>query len=47
MEDLLPTVSDYTIFLHKAVSKFNLPIKEVRNKYGLYTYKQWEELLKD
>lgn len=44
--DLLPTCTEYAYFLDKAVEKLKISIEEARNKYGLFTYGQWKELLK-
>jgi hypothetical protein len=44
-KDLLPTVADYTHYLDKATEKLKISRDEARNKYGLYTYFQWSELL--
>jgi hypothetical protein len=46
MENLLPTALDYGVFLQQAASKFNISVNEARGKYGLFTYQQWDELLK-
>ena len=37
----------YKKFLDEAVLKFKISIEEARKKYGLYTYGQWQELLKN
>ena len=47
MKDILPTCYDYKKFLEEAVLKFDISINEARKKYGLYTYGQWQELLKN
>lgn len=44
--DLLPTCQDYANFLQLAVFKFNISIVEARKRYGLFTYKQWNEIIK-
>ena len=46
MKNKLPSCLDYDIFLNKAASKFNISTNEARDKYGLYTYEQWQKLLK-
>ena len=45
-QDMLPSCSDYSVLLNKAHLKFKITLDEARNKYGLYTYSQWNELLK-
>ena len=47
MKNILPTCYDYKKFLNEAVLKFDISINEARKKYGLYTYGQWQELLKN
>ena len=47
MKDILPTCYDYKKFLNEAVLKFDISINEARKKYGLYTYGQWQKLLKN
>lgn len=42
----LPTVQLYSRFLEIANEKLGISIEEARAKYGLYTVKQWETLLK-
>jgi len=44
IEDKLPAISTYRKYLNIASIRFNLSIDECRNKYGLYTTKQWLEL---
>lgn len=43
---MLPTISEYSSFLDRAMNKFNISRDEARNKYGKYTEEQWRELLK-
>jgi hypothetical protein len=43
----IPTSMDYSTYLYRAVAKFSIDINQVRDKYGTFTYKEWEELLKD
>lgn len=45
MDNLLPTVEQYRIFLYSASEKFNLSLNECRDKFGKYTIKEWETLL--
>lgn len=45
-KDILPTCTEYAYFLNKAVDKLKISIDDIRDKYGLYTYGQWKELLK-
>lgn len=45
-KDFLPTITEYSFFLSKAVEKFNITINDARDRYGLYTYGEWKELLK-
>jgi len=40
----LPPVELYKQYLEVASFKFKLTINECRNKFGLYTMLQWEEL---
>ena len=47
MDNKLPTCADYKNFLNQAILKFNISIDEARNKFGLYTYGQWQKLLKN
>lgn len=47
MKNILPTCYDYKKFLNEVVLKFKISIEEARKKYGLYTYGQWQELLKN
>ena len=42
----LPTVHLYTRFLEIAEEKLSISREEARSKYGLYTVKEWETLLK-
>ena len=44
-KDFLPTCNEYSFFLSKAVSKFNINTNEARNKFGTFTHGQWKELL--
>lgn len=43
--DMLPTCTEYSFFLGKAVEKLKISIDEARSQYGLFTYGQWKELL--
>ena len=43
--DKLPTCIDYACFLKQANLKLNISIENARNKYGKYSYKQWNKLL--
>lgn len=45
-KDFLPTITEYSYFLDKAESKFNITRNEARDKYGKFTHGQWKELLK-
>jgi hypothetical protein len=45
-KDLLPTCNEYNYFLDKAEEKLKISKDEARDKYGLFTYGQWKELLK-
>jgi hypothetical protein len=45
MENLIPTIKDYTHFLECATKKFNIDINSARNLYGKFTYLQWHKLL--
>ena len=42
----LPTCALYRRFLELAMEQFNITINQARDKYGLYTVEQWEQLLK-
>jgi len=44
-DNFLPNVSEYTKLLNIASFRFNLSIDECRNRYGLYSNKQWYDLL--
>lgn len=43
--DFLPNAVIYRKYLEIASFRFNLTLDECRNKYGLYTNKQWLNLL--
>ena len=45
-QNKLPPVILYSRFLEIAEEKLFISKDEARNKYGLYTVKQWETLLK-
>ena len=45
VSDFLPTASDYRMLLCMACNKFKIDMNEARDKYGLFTLKQWDELL--
>ena len=45
MNDMLPTVSEYSRFLDIAQNKFRISREQARKKYGLYTIGQWKRLL--
>ncbi len=45
-KDFLPTISEYSHFLDKAVEKLKITRDEARDKYGKFTHGQWKELLK-
>jgi hypothetical protein len=40
-----PTCADYAEYLSLAEKKFGISRDEARDKYGGYTYRQWEALL--
>ena len=40
-----PLCMHYTELLEMAVQKFRISITEARNRYGLLTYREWNELL--
>ena len=46
LQNNLPTIGLYIIFLKMAEEKLFISKDEARNKYGLYTVKEWETLLK-
>lgn len=41
----LPTCKQYSNYLATATERFGITIDECRNKYGLYSQEQWNELL--
>lgn len=43
--DCLPTVRDYRALLDEVCEKEGIRINEARNKYGRYTYAEWDKLL--
>ena len=45
-QENLPTIHLYSRFLEIAEEKLSISKDEARNKYGLYTVKEWETLLK-
>lgn len=45
MKHLLPPTSIYIQYLSTASARFNLSMNECRDKFGLYTEKQWLDLL--
>lgn len=45
-QESLPSAHLYSRFLEIAEEKLFISKDEARNKYGLYTVKQWETLLK-
>lgn len=45
--DYLPNCSEYSKYIQIAMIKFGISAKEVRKQYGLYTTKQWINLLSD
>lgn len=45
-QESLPPCQLYSRFLGIAVEKLGISINMARDKYGLYTVKQWESLLK-
>ena len=46
LQNNLPTIGLYIIFLKMAEEKLFISKDEARNKYGLYTVKEWVTLLK-
>ena len=45
-QENLPTIHLYSRFLEIAEEKLSISKDEARNKYGHYTVKEWETLLK-
>jgi len=45
-KDKWPPTDLYREYLSQAHNKFNITYEEARQKYGLYTIREWEELLK-
>jgi len=43
--DKLPTCLDYSVYLNRASTKLGISVDEARDRYGRYTYNQWEQLL--
>jgi len=43
--DKLPTSMDYADFLRKICAKEKIDIETARNKYGQFTYREWNKLL--
>ena len=46
MDEKIPTVKNYTNYLNVASTRFNLSLNDCRNKFGMFTVKQWLNLLK-
>lgn len=46
-DNLIPTCQDYSRLLMRAVDKFKITIEEARDRYGLFTYGQWQEVLNE
>lgn len=46
-KDKLPPIKLYSQYLQIASHRFGISLDECRTKYGLFTIKQWEELLND
>ena len=44
--DYLPTVANYRNYLNQASQKFNFSLDQCRDKFGLFTIKQWKRLLR-
>ena len=45
MKDKLPPTMLYCKYLNIESMRFNLTLDECRDKFGLYTTEQWEQLL--
>lgn len=45
IREKLPTCGDYGKLLCYACEKFHITDNQARDRYGLYTYGQWEKLL--
>ena len=43
--DYLPTVETYRKLLNIASIRYNITLDECRNRFGLYTSNQWNEML--
>jgi len=43
--NLYPTIMDYKNYLESAVTRFGISLDEARTKFGMYTYKEWNNLL--
>lgn len=44
-EDVLPGILLYRKYLNIASIRFNKTLDEIRDLYGLYTIKEWNDLL--
>ena len=44
--DVYPTCMDYVALLDLITQRDKITRNEARKKYGLFTYKEWNELLK-
>jgi hypothetical protein len=45
--DKLPAITLYRKYLNIASIRFNKPIDEIRDLYGLFTIKEWNNLFKN
>ena len=43
--DLLPSCTMYGKYIQIAMIRFGMTSDQVRNKYGLYSTRQWNEML--
>lgn len=43
-DNYLPNTAEYTKYLNIASIRFDMTLDECRDKFGLYTNKQWFEL---
>lgn len=46
-KDKLPPIQTYSGFLQVAVREFKITMNEARDRYGLYTLEQWEQLFEN
>lgn len=45
MNNKIPPCSLYSKYLDLIIAKLSITVTEARNRYGLFTIKQWDNLL--